>query len=536
VFGVLVVLGERLPARLIPAISAFANQTAIALLNARLMSSLQESERRYRGIFEAANDGLLVFDAGTHRIAEANAAACTMYGYPYEKMLGLGLHRLATPERHHHLAEMIRDIECHGYHACQSQHVRHNGDEFPVEIEGMRLTYRGHPHLLVVVTDITERIEAQQTMVNAERLRALGQMAGGIAHDFNNILVSIRGYADMARLDMHEHPDALTTDLDQIIVGADDAAEAVRRLQSLYRQTDDTSDFVPIQLDDIVTQATSLTRPRWKDQCQAQGITIQIHTELLAPPVVLGNPSELRRLLTNLLVNAIDAMPGGGDITIATGSDEHGSYMLMRDAGIGIPPEQLARIFDPFFSTKKSSGLGLTVSKNIVERHGGNIEVTSLPGRGTTFTVHLPISAVAAVAPALPEPIEGTPSDRPRLSVLVVDDEAAVRQLLTRFIEREGHEVTTVASGREALQRLDERVYDLLITDLGMPDMSGHEVTHHAHERSPHMPTVLITGWGETITPEQLAKMNVLALLPKPFSHKDLGALLRHVHSGKPLH
>lgn len=529
VFGLLIALAERLSPSIASAISTFANQTAIALLNARLMSSLRESERQYRGIFEAAKNGFLVLDDKTGCILEANAAACRMHGYEYREMIGRELSALVDPGYQSRLEQLAQSIEQEGHFAAQSLHLRRDGVAFPVEIETVRLSYRDTPHTLAVISDITERVEAQETMIRAERLRTLGQMAGGIAHDFNNILVGIRGYADIARLDLVENPDMVAADIDQIVAGADDAAEAVRRLQSLYRQTNDTSDFSSVQLDDVVTQALDLTRPRWKDQCQAQGITVQIETHLAAPPAIRGNPGELRRLLTNLIVNAVDAMPDGGHITISTGYHDGWSHIQVRDTGTGIPAEQLSHIFEPFFSTKESSGLGLTVSQNIVTRHGGTINVESEQGRGTVFIVRLPIPpGEDKVTPPIQVEVEQV-QDQDELNVLVVDDEAAVRQLMTRFLEREGHCVTAVASGRDALQMLNRQPFDLLITDLGMPDVSGHEVTRYAHERSPHMPTVLITGWGETITPEQLEAMNILALLPKPFSHADLRNVLQRV-------
>ena len=528
VLGVLSVAGKNVGPGLIPAVAAFANQTAIAIRNAHLVDRLSASEEQYRGIFEAATDGFLVLDQdGT--IIEANPAARTMYGY--KDMVGLAVRDIVHPDGHGELQE-LQSIASQVHLHARSIHLHEDGSAFPVEVRATPLTYRGTAHVLVVVTDDTERVKAQQALVRVERLRALGQMAGGLAHDFNNILVGILGYADMALLDLAENPERVRGDLQCIVAGANDAAEAVRRLQSLYRRSDDTSDLTPVQLDDVVSVALALTRPRWKDQTQVHGVTIHVETRLRAPPLVLGNASELRRVVLNLIINAVEAMPEGGALTVSTGQNEEYSFISVRDTGIGMTAEQRTRVFEAFYTTKKGSGLGLTVSLNIAERHGGEILVESTLGEGSAFIVRIPVlrdskrvvEREASYVDASTLPWEG-------LRVLVVDDEAAVRSLLARFLEREGQVVTTVDSGRECLTVLESESFDLLITDLGMPDVSGHQVARRAHELHPEMAVILTTGWGETITPEQLRDLKALGLLPKPFTHADLTVALNQVLS-----
>ncbi len=534
VLGLLFVAGERLRESVIPGVEALAHQTAIALRNAELLSRLGESEAQYRGIFEAARDGMLVCDdAG--QVVEANPAACAMFGYLHERLVGTGVGALfGEPFA---LPRFAHEVLVNGHERLEANGIREDGVAFPAHIQGTHLIFRGQRHLLAVVTDITERVKAQEALVRSERLRALGQMAGGIAHDFNNILVGIRGYADMALLDLRERPSALPGDLDRILLGTRDAADAVRRLQSLYRQVEDTSDFLPLQLDTLVAEALALTQPRWKDVPQAAGHTIRVISQPTAPPNVLGNPAELRRVLTNLIVNAIDAMPVGGELTLATGQEGSWSWVRVSDTGVGITPEAQEHLFEPFFTTKRSSGLGLTVSATIVRRHGGEISFESAAGRGTSFTVRLPARpervATATLAPG--GGVRGAPlvsiagAFRRGCRVLVVDDEQVVRGLLERLLQRLGQTVVAVASGREALALLKDECFDLLLTDLGMPDLSGRQVALEARALHPSLPVVLTTGWGETMTPENLAEMQASALLPKPFTNLELAAVLAKV-------
>lgn len=532
-FGLLFVAGAKVNPANRPAIASLAHQTAIAIRNAQLLQELSDSEAQYRGIFEGASDGLIVLNQeGT--IIEANPAACHLHGLTRAEMVGQAMASLLHDDAQQRFRACLEEGRQGERFFGELTAIRSDGASVPVEVRGGPLAYRGKPHLLLVLRDISERVRAQEALVRAERLRALGQMAGGIAHDFNNILVSIRGYADMALLDLAEAPELVREDLQRILTGANDAAEAVRRLQALYRQADDTSDFVAVQLDNLVQEALALSQPRWKDQAQAQGIAIRIETECTQPPLVRGNPSELRRVLLNLISNALEAMPQGGVLSLRTGQDGRWSTIAVSDTGVGIPAEILPRIFEPFFTTKGRSGtgLGLTISQSIVHRHGGEIRVESHLGGGTCFTIWLPNDQ-----PAPDQAGEGATSavqarSPEGASALIVDDDAGVRALLQRLLVREGYEVTAVESGRTALALLAERAFSLLISDLGMPEISGERVVRYARERHPQLPIILATGWGETVSPEQMQAMGASALLPKPFTHEELHEALARAREG----
>jgi PAS domain S-box-containing protein len=528
VLGVLSVAGKKIAESILPATRAFANQAPIAIRNAQQVDELYESEKQYRGVFEATTDALLLLDP-SGAIAEANPAACAMYGRSHKELVGLSIAQIVHPDHYHDLQDFHASISSKDRFHAQSINIRSDGTVFPVEVHGSQVSYKGSMHLLAVVTDISERVQAQKALVRSEKLQALGQMAGGIAHDFNNILVGIRGYTDMALLDLTEDIGMVRSDLEHVLIGANDAAEAVRRLQALYRQADDTSDFAALQLDDIVSETLALTQPRWKDQPQAQDITIDVHTDLTTPPLILGNGSELRRVLTNLVVNAVDAMPDGGTLAICTGQKERHVLMTVSDTGVGMDKQIQDQVFDPFFTTKNTTGLGLTISQNIIERHRGEITVESTLGKGTTFTIRIPL--FNAPEPAINQQLaaEQAQGVQTGLRILAVDDEEATCNLLRRLLEHEKHTVVTAHSGREAIAALEKDRFDLIISDLGMPDISGLQVTRHAYKLHPEMPIVLSTGWGETVTPQQLEEMHVMALLSKPFSRKDLLAVLDRI-------
>ncbi len=367
-----------------------------------------------------------------------------------------------------------------------------------------------------------DKIEAaQQQIVQAERLRALGEMAGGIAHDFNNVLAVIVGRAQLL-LSQTDDPD-LRRQLQVIEKVALDGARTVRRIQEFTRMRL-ARPFQPVDLNQVVEEVVEITRSRWKDEAQAKGVAYDLRMETTPLPPTVGDPSELSEALTNLVFNALDAMPLGGKITLRTGVEGDRVSVVVADTGIGMSDEVRQRIFDPFFTTKagRGSGLGLSVVYGIIARHGGEVEVRSREGEGSAFTVRLPVEWEAL------EPAQVAPAPRPHRSakILVVEDEREVREMVVDMLAGRGHRVTACGDGRSALARFEEEQFDLVVTDLGMPGISGWEVAKGVKLRHPETPVALVTGWGDQVDPDDVGRKGIDFLVAKPFRIDDLTAVV----------
>ncbi|MBI4607881.1 MAG: response regulator [Candidatus Rokubacteria bacterium] len=354
--------------------------------------------------------------------------------------------------------------------------------------------------------------QSQEKVVQLERLRALGEMASGVAHDFNNILAAIVGRAQLLRPDL-EDP-VLRRSVEVIERMAWDGARTVRRIQEFTRIRRGQA-FVTVSLNELVDDVLDATRPRWKDQAEAQGIRYEVIRELGEVPTVAGDPSELREALMNVVLNALDAMPHGGTLRIRTASAEGSVTVSIADAGCGMSEEVRRRAFEPFFTTKgaQSTGLGLSVTYGILRRHGGDIGIQSREGQGTAITVRLPAGKGASTE----REAESPPTAPKRAAILVIDDEEDVRAILAEVLMAQGHSVRMAASGNEALALFRDEHFDLVFTDLGMPEISGWQVARAIKEVSRETPVILVTGWGEQFDPETVGKGAVDFILSKPF-------------------
>ena len=347
----------------------------------------------------------------------------------------------------------------------------------------------------------------QQRLVHGETLRALGELAGGAAHHLNNLLTIIVGRVQLLHRAAGDERAARTLEI--IERAAKDGAEVVRRLQQFAGMRRTTPPRV-VRLEEIVADVLEMTRGRWQDAPRAQGVEITVHTALGALPPVAGDPAALRELLTNLVLNAADALPGGGRITIETREDAGAVVVTVSDTGIGMPDEVRRRAHEPFFTTKgvKATGLGLSVAYGIARRHGGNLTIQSEEGRGTTVLVHLPTNAEAGATAAPP---------RGPLRILLVDDEEEVRGALADMLASAGHSVITAADGAEALRRLDaDAGIELVMTDLVMPGMTGTDLAVAVKTRRPALPVGLVTGWGDVPETHKGAHAAIDFVLAKP--------------------
>ncbi len=358
--------------------------------------------------------------------------------------------------------------------------------------------------------------DAQNHLVQQERLSALGSMTAGIAHDFNNVLSLILGYSEMLMRSLQRPDGARTASplLSTIITAAQDAAKMFNRLREFYRPADAGQPLQLLDLNELVERSVALTRPRWHGQALGQGATIDLRCELGAElPELLADGAELREMLTNLIFNAVDALPQGGTITLrtsyeaevvggsndgATAPTERALLLEVADTGVGMSEETRRRCLEPFFTTKgtRGTGLGLAMVYGTIQRHGGSIDLHSAPGAGTRFVLRFPLRRPAPVAEAVPaEAGEQIPR-----RILVVDDQAVLCEILVEYLASDGHEVETALDGYEALEKFRAATatgggFDLVITDRAMPGMNGESLAMGVKALEPGTRVVMLTGY-----------------------------------------
>ena len=377
-----------------------------------------------------------------------------------------------------------------------------------------------------------ERERMREHYAQMEKLSALGELASGVAHNFNNTLTGILARAQLM-LDAREMKD-IRRGLRIIIQTAEDGAKTVKRIQDFARQRRD-QDFVRIDVDQLMLEVAEITRPRWKDHAEAANVHIKLVRQIGSNAVIMGDAGELREVLVNMVFNAVDAMSDGGTLTLSTHEAAEDVVLTVADTGTGMGEDVRSRIFDPFFTTKGKAGmgLGLSVSYGIIRRHEGRVEVESEIGKGTTFRMTFPVvgesdtQRINDSGPLLTARADGS------LRILVVDDEDYVRELLADILVREGCEVALAGEGREALQLFDSAVYDAVFTDVGLPGMSGWEVARAVRERDEHIALAVITGWGDTVTPEEQSEAQADWIIPKPFTVERIAGLVGEISARK---
>jgi signal transduction histidine kinase/ActR/RegA family two-component response regulator len=387
---------------------------------------------------------------------------------------------------------------------------------------------------------ISEQERIREQFSQMEKLSALGELASGVAHDFNNTLAGILGRAQLIL--RTNDPEKIQRGLNIIIKTAEDGAKTVKRIQDFARQRRD-HDFEPISIDQILFDVSEITRPRWKDRAEASNVQITVDLQIRSKAKVMGDESELREVLVNMVFNAVDAMPEGGNLTLAAEDVGETVVISVADTGTGMPPEVKSRIFDPFFTTKGKAGmgLGLAVSFGIIRRHEGSVEVESEVNAGTRFKIILPKANISEEAAARLEaqqkiataetssPTVTRSFEGPQPKILVVDDEDAVRDLLRDLLEAEGCRVYLAPGGREALSLFAVQEFDGVFTDVGMPGMSGWELAHAIREKNQTVPIAVITGWGEAVGSDEQKQARVDWVVTKPFRAERISELAQEI-------
>lgn len=476
-------------------------------------------------LIEHANDAIFAFSP-EGRLIWFNEQLCTLSGYSREELTASDYRQFLTSDDKQVAVDRFAEALAGEAQTFEMEAVRKNS-----EVRLLLITYTpiydegGVTSVLTIARDITEERLASERAAQAAKLRALGQLASGVAHNFNNILAAVLGHAQLIKRDCKDERTIQRMDI--IERAALDGAQTVKRIQGFGLQQNGEV-YESFDLNQLVQDSTHLTRVRWSDEAQARGLHYEVELDLKPVPLARGAASELREVFVNIILNALDAMPQGGRLRITTEAQGASVRVSFSDSGIGMSREVSEHIFEPFFTTKGVSGmgLGLAVSYSIIERHAGRIETRSSPGCGTTFTITLPTGDAARPKPS---------RDRgPRVktaSILVIDDDERVREALVGMLGSAGHRTEHAANGREALSKMERGGFDLVFTDLSMPEMDGWAVAGEIRRRWPAVKIVLITGHAIPSETVDYHRELINEVIFKPIRFDDINATLSQVLS-----
>lgn len=502
-----------------------------------------EAGRRIRDrAIEASLNGISITDLDG-KVMSANPAALDMWGYESAAQVA-GRKAGEFWENPEKVQEAFEEAKAEGAWSGELTSQRRDGSTFPAHASlSVVRDESGVPtHVVGIFLDITDQKRTnrrlQETVeklrktelqvIDQERQRALTHMASGIAHDFNNALSTIRGFTEL----LLEHPEknsdskTVTKYLSMIDSAASKAAETVRRMRKFYRPREE-AEMAPVDLNSVVDEAISLTRPRWQQEAQAEGVSVDVRRDLGELSNIRGNASELHEMLSNFIFNAVDAMEDDGQIEISTRDRGDEVVLEVTDTGSGMDEDTRRHCLDPFFTTKgaEGSGLGLSTTVGIVNRHEGEIEVESEPDAGTTFRVTIP--ANSEISSQTPRNRDEKPTTHQSFQVLVAEDDRAQRRLMGEMLESMGHLVTLASDGEEALHMFDDGWYHLIITDRAMPGIRGDELARLIRERVPDKPIVMLTGFGDMMEAASEKPDHVDLVISKPVSLRKMRTAIR---------
>ena len=507
------------------------------------VAALRTSEEQYRALFENTPYPMWVFDLDTHKLLAVNGAAVAHYGYRREEFLALRIEDLRPPED---IPELERHLATRpsGYRTTGPwRHRKKDGTIIQVETSGHEIPFAGRRAELVVIDDVTERRRLEEQFRQAQKMEAVGRLAAGVAHDFNNLLTAILGTTDLMIEDLPaDHPNR--EGLLDIRGAAERAAVLTRQLLTFSRQQV-VSPRV-LRLNELITDLVKLLR-----RLLGEDVTIATALDPDCGPVK-ADPGQLEQVIVNLSVNARDAMPNGGRLMLeAKNVDLDGDYptervtipagryvmLAVTDTGTGMDAKIKARIFEPFFTTKpvgKGTGLGLATVYGVVQQIGGYIWLYTELGHGTSFKIYLPrvdaVETEAASEASLAGALDGSET------VLVAEDEEAVRQIIEKALDAHGYRVLSARDGAEALERASAYAgqIDLLVTDVVMPDMNGRELSRRLVENRPNLRTLYLSGYTDDAILHRGVLQQGVAFLQKPFSLRMLARKVREVIEARP--
>ncbi len=556
--GVLVVENNRSRNNLaqseISLLMGVAAQTATGINNARSFKKTQESERQYRLLADNISDVIWVIDFSLSKFSYVSPSVERIQGFTPEELMELDLSDILTPQSYEAAKKVIaeeltkeknRAPDPHRSRTLELEQYHKDGSTIWVEVTASFLhDENGNvKSILGASREITERKQAEAEkqrletqLQQSQKMEAIGTLAGGIAHDFNNILTAVLGYTELA-LDDSEDGSLLQQNLQEVLAAGNRAKDLVKQILAFSRQAD--RELKPVRVDLIIKEALKLLRASLPS-------TIDIDLKLDSQSATLADPTQIHQVLMNLCTNAHHAMIDGGgvltvslsDILIDSASESRkidlntGGYLCLQvsDTGTGMPEDVKARIFDPFFTTKerdKGTGMGLSVVHGIVKSHGGAITVNSKPGKGTSFTVYLPI-VQSDIKPALQTDVPVTGGNE---RILFVDDEKTLVDLGCQMLERLGYHVECRTSSIEALELFKSRPdqFDLVITDMTMPNLTGDRLAREIMAIRTDIPVILCTGFSEQISAESARDIGVKEFMLKPLVMDRLAGTVRSV-------
>ncbi|GJQ58597.1 MAG: PAS domain-containing sensor histidine kinase [Candidatus Scalindua sp. AMX11] len=495
---------------------------------------LRESEEKYRDLLDNANDlfqsvkpdGVFIY---------VNRKWKETLGYSDEEVVHLTLFDILHPDSPSNCIEALRRVmKGEKVDRIEVIFLTKGGRMINVEGSISCIFQEGKPVAIRgIFRDITERKQMAETLLQSEKLKALGVISSGIAHEFNNILAIVKGYSQLLAWESSDNRE-LTDGLRSITQAADDGAKIVHRIREFTKVVSDDLWFENVDINELIEQTIDFLRPRWKAKAQSKGITYRINTkDLNKVTAVKGIPVELREVLVNIINNALDAMPAGGTISFRTRRDGDMVWVNISDTGTGMTREVLKMIFDPFFTTRmpEGTGLGMSVAYGTIKRHGGKIEVKSELGKGSTITLSLPSTRKTIHSLTLPQPTQQIKARN--LRILVVDDEQYICKILNTFLSDEGQNVRCVDNGSEAIKLLKSESFDLVLCDLIMPEVSGYDVIKALKTLDKRPKVFLITGWNDKLEITISDELNVDSIIKKPFNFSELsGYINSEFHSG----
>lgn len=489
----------------------------------------EESEEKFRLIFNSGNDAVFVHGLDSKGkpglIINVNDVACEKYGYSKEEFLKITPYKLDDKEIFKKNAiPAIQKLLAGESATFESIHQTKEGRKLNVEISSRFFELQGENVVLSIVRDITERKKTEKAAIESQRLMAMGEMAASVAHDFNNSLQAMQGNIEIIKSKSNFSPTS-QKHINTIETLISDVSSRVKTLQQFGDTKHNSSSYKIVNLNTIISEVLLQLRPMWKDQLEKEGLIVNVITKYCDTVNISCNGGELKTAFYNVLKNSIEAMPYGGTLTIETSIKDEEAFVTVKDTGVGMDEETKMKIFQPFYTTKGfdvGRGLGMSGVYSIIKNHGGNIFVAaSEPDKGTTVNLVFPIRVNVEIQNKKPRIKETIPHKESILKILWVEDDESIRENGAELIELIGHNCDTANSGKKALEYLDKNRYDIVLTDIGMPDMNGWQLADAIKEKfEGKMAVVVVSGWN--ISNQEKEKHGIKFALAKPFSIADL--------------